>query len=1019
MARRVPSALRSVGFLFLRNYFLGVPAALLWLWFISLPIMSVQTGIFSEFSKERLLAALPADPEGEAVTRFPDPELPLVLDITETDITAMREAAQAERSINQQVVDVVRQWSSENDPITFLSRPFLKPYEGEDSLPEAPYDFSSRLQNLGRTASDKSISNVLADDDFRSVYCRATFVPDSRGFSNRAKDIAGELGKSPDWHIEFFYRLQPSLDMLRTDGEWVRSHSSEEVAQRQEQCLSEPLYLNEIITGLCIVSDTQAAPCGAEFQAFVRSIAELIDDNKAAAALDLGAEQTALRALELQLANREQVSAQYELNLSNVEQARAAFVANVAQRRAQLEGLGFTAEQGNVVRFFLYGLAFTLITVWVFFGAPFSLFQNPFTGQLGAHYYRVQEDGDETKSHLAELPYAIVKDAHWFGLLCLVALFVSFFIWGGFSIGTTLASFVAFSIPAAFFAHPAIWLGGREMIEEHPFIQKYFRGKLPDARFQGLWNFVRKDFGFTFFRNREGIVRSETSDIYLGRTSFSDDSRMLGRHVGLIGSERHMLTVAAPRSGKSRDAIWNTLLSYSGGLVCFDPKGEHFRVTAKRRATYAKTYVIDPFGYVSDIAETHFWNPLDEIDLNDISAKEQLEQVAKASIFADFKSIDTFFEDNGALIFRGFIAHVLTKYKPKDRHLGTVYDLLKTGEPEGKFYTKHKWDLLLERMKMNYALGGAARDAASLLSQVGERERGSYLSTMARGIDWVNSKAVRRVISKPSTFSLREAKSKEASVYLVLPEDFIESQKRFLRTFYSIGLMVCGEYFTPQPKGSKRRVLFLFDEFNALGRFDPAVTAINVKAGAFIKCWFISHNIGQIDTTYGNPANFFSGCDKQFFAVDDESTFNLMQTAMGDFLEGEGKYGSPVPNEKPRTLMSNQSIRKWTNDDSNGQIVIPIGQDPMKIERVPYYKNFGKDQYGSQEKGELKTVFEEGDIVDEHEPPEPDLPEGMSEEDVRNIINEAVQKKTTQDEDKPKRRRRRRRKPPDEPEGIA
>jgi len=347
---------------------------------------------------------------------------------------------------------------------------------------------------------------------------------------------------------------------------------------------------------------------------------------------------------------------------------------------------------------------------------------------------------------------------------------------------------VAFAVPAAIVLWRPLKLILWHVIEEHPAFVNFFRLGVggPSGRFAGLREFARADMSEYFNEFLDRPLKSETSDIYLGRTPFFEDVRLRGRDVGLKGKDTHMITVARIGSGKSRDAIWNTILNYSGGIVCFDPKGEHYRIAGARRAKRNPVYVLDPYGSVKDLQATHYWNPLDEIDIQSVAARDQLENIAASSISMDKSDRDPHFQETALRIFRGLIAHVLTKYERKDRHLGTVYDLLVTGEPEGKYYNPKAFTRLVAEMALNDALAGAAVEAANTLSTVGDREKGSILSTMARGLNWINSPAIRAIITKPSTFSLREAKSQEASIFLVLPDDFISQQSRFLRTFFGL-----------------------------------------------------------------------------------------------------------------------------------------------------------------------------------------------------------------------------------------
>ena len=70
------------------------------------------------------------------------------------------------------------------------------------------------------------------------------------------------------------------------------------------------------------------------------------------------------------------------------------------------------------------------------------------------------------------------------------------------------------------------------------------------------------------------------------------DGRLLGRD-----DDRHVVTVAGSRAGKSSTVLIPNLLRYPGSAIVLDPKGELARATAEhRRRRFGPVYVLDPFG---------------------------------------------------------------------------------------------------------------------------------------------------------------------------------------------------------------------------------------------------------------------------------------------------------------------------------------------------------------------------------------------------------------------------------------
>ena len=99
-------------------------------------------------------------------------------------------------------------------------------------------------------------------------------------------------------------------------------------------------------------------------------------------------------------------------------------------------------------------------------------------------------------------------------------------------------------------------------------------------------------------------ARWQTPEVILERKALEYDPRNPGGKIligafgnKLVGIEdnRHVLTVAGSRAGKSVTLI-NNLLFYRGSVLATDPKAELANITAARRAALGqKVHVLDPF----------------------------------------------------------------------------------------------------------------------------------------------------------------------------------------------------------------------------------------------------------------------------------------------------------------------------------------------------------------------------------------------------------------------------------------
>ncbi len=516
------------------------------------------------------------------------------------------------------------------------------------------------------------------------------------------------------------------------------------------------------------------------------------------------------------------------------------------------------------------------------------------------------------------------------------------------------AAALTFSVPALMIFGPAAVFTAWEYVKEIPWYRdKFILPRGPAARWGGILAFIRHDIGGFFPANAFKIAEQDRSTIYLGRTFAEQDPRLGVRQIG-FRSEQHMMSVALTGAGKSRDSIWNTLLSWSGGVFVFDPKGEHMQCTYERRSRYRPAFALDPYRMAPHIAETAHYNPLDEIDSASPMAGADIVNVVQASLYIEKSegANTAHFRENAQTVLKGFIAHILTRYPAHQRNLPAVCDVLATGavddsEDEDTYNIKAV-EKVLEEMRGNRSIAKAPMWAMKTLDDVSPKEAGGYLSTIYRGIKWVNDPPVRRTLIS-SDFKMGELKSKEISVYVVLPRPRIAEQIRWVRTLTTLAMNRCER--TAQPEGSGRKVLMLLDEFPQLGTFKPIQSGLVTVRSAGIKLWVVFQNIGALRELYENAHDFFSSCDQQYFGVHatDDATTEHISKALGRYLREhrEGRVGETHHQEHVRDLLSPDAVAQFLTSSGSNQIVFPAADAlPLKLARVPFDKNCENGSYG-------------------------------------------------------------------------
>lgn len=389
----------------------------------------------------------------------------------------------------------------------------------------------------------------------------------------------------------------------------------------------------------------------------------------------------------------------------------------------------------------------------------------------------------------------------------------------------------------------------------------------------------------------------EPGHIYLGRT-FS------GREAGYL-DDRHIVTVAGSRSGKGRTCIIPNLRRWPGSCLVIDPKGENASLTAAHRSSFQghAVAVLDPnnAAKVPDDLRVRF-NPLDLIDVESEDAIDLAAAIGDAIMIGSGDGKDIHWTESARAVFEGIVLYVLASNHETRRTLVRVRQLLTQGDRDAAAWLNaglgenedpfSPFDALWHQMANNEAVQEAVRDviagAARSITDMGENERGSVLSTARRNTKFIDSPWMRRCLeggSKASPLDLDALKGapRGLSIYVCLPARFIPTHARFLRLVLNLalyrmeaqglGLPACGH-----------SVLFILDEAAALGKLDAIEKAAGLMAGFGVKLWTILQDLGQLKRHYKESWETFLGNAGllQFFANADMTTLEWLSKRLGE-----------------------------------------------------------------------------------------------------------------------------------------
>ena len=440
--------------------------------------------------------------------------------------------------------------------------------------------------------------------------------------------------------------------------------------------------------------------------------------------------------------------------------------------------------------------------------------------------------------------------------------------------------------------------------------------------------------GSAYFASAEEVRRSlgSAAGLIVGR-----ENRRGGQLLRYAG-QAHLLTIAPTRSGKGVGAIIPNLLTADRSVLCIDPKGENARITARARARFGPVYVLDPFGVSGQPAAA--FNPLAGLDPDGLDLAEDAALLADALVHDPPGQVgEAHWNEEAKALITGLILYVVCNEGPEVRTLSTVRELL-TASPQ-------EFRVMLEIMQKTTCAGGLIRRAANRHLGKSEREAAGVLSSAQRHTHFLDSVRINWIMAS-SDFRFADLKETTATVFLVLPPERLDAYSPWLRLMVAQAI----HDLARSPARPAAPVLFLLDEFAALGRLEPVERAFGLMAGYGLQLWPILQDMHQLWGAYGKSAGTFvsNAGLVQIFNVADVETASWVSksigattltyqttgtsTSRGGMQFFETKSSSTSTHLSRRELMTPDEIMRL---DSSLEILLRQGAAPAIAAKVRYY----------------------------------------------------------------------------------
>ncbi|MGB5832211.1 MAG: type IV secretory system conjugative DNA transfer family protein [Thiohalocapsa sp.] len=130
-----------------------------------------------------------------------------------------------------------------------------------------------------------------------------------------------------------------------------------------------------------------------------------------------------------------------------------------------------------------------------------------------------------------------------------------------------------------------------------------------------------------------------------------------------------------------------------------------------------------------------------------------------------------------------------------------------------------------------------------------------------------------------SDFAWGNLKAGVGTVFLVLPPERLATYARWLRLMVAHSL----QELARAPAKPASPVLYLLDEFAALGALAPVERAMGLMAGYGVQMWPILQDVHQLRATYGPRAGTFlsNAAVLQLFGTNDQESARMVSELLG------------------------------------------------------------------------------------------------------------------------------------------
>lgn len=402
----------------------------------------------------------------------------------------------------------------------------------------------------------------------------------------------------------------------------------------------------------------------------------------------------------------------------------------------------------------------------------------------------------------------------------------------------------------------------------------------------------------------------------------------------------HHAVISGTRGGKGVSAIMPAIFDHNGPIVALDIKGELVDITINRRtAKGQKVVALDPFR----TSKSSRMKDHKAMGFNPMTFIRPTHRSRDAAVLADGIVVPetgsgAHFSDRARACLQTTIEVVHELSDSPNLH-----------EVRGLILSTGFLDTLTAWTETPKLAGGRAAELAGSFLSMGDKERGSIISTVAKSLEWTSADAMRGFLGVKTGVNLESLLLGNVDLFIVIPLDQVTAQAGFMRLMTNLILALMVQQNERHP--AKQTVMFIADEFTRLGRLDRIVDIATVAAGINLETLFILQDRGSLEAVYGNQAadtilgscatirifNIGRGDSRTAEWVSKLTGYQTLRTESTSTAVGSNAVNISSAEVREPLLTPSDILELPANE----MLCLIRGRKPLKLERIFWYKMRG------------------------------------------------------------------------------